>query len=97
MKKNTFNKKIVSSDIDKLESDLSKESGNSLDKDEQDDSAHSNNQKNHVMHFNKQGNHDATQINQSRRTQESRSDRETHIGGRNQSQSRRGSAGHTRG
>ena len=97
MKKNISNSKIFSSDSDKSNTGLSKEAGNNLDKDVTDESVQSDNQKNHVMHFNKQGNHDATQINQSRRTQESRSDRETHIGGRNQSQSRRGSAGHTKG
>ena len=50
-----------------------------------------------AMHFNKQGDQQATQIHQSRRTAESRSDREAHIGGRNQSQSRRGSVGDTKG
>lgn len=44
---------------------------------------------------NKQGHQDTTQINQGRRTPLSRSDRETHIGGRNQSQSRRGSVDRT--
>lgn len=42
---------------------------------------------------NKQGEHDPTQLNQGRRTPDSRSDRESHVGGSNQSQSRRGSAG----
>lgn len=42
---------------------------------------------------NKVGNKDTTQINQGKRTPESRSDRESHIGGSNQSQTRRGSAG----
>lgn len=39
---------------------------------------------------NKQGEQDATQLNQGKRTPESRSDRESHIGGDNQSQARRG-------
>ncbi len=42
---------------------------------------------------NKQGEQDVTQLNQGQRTPESRSDRESHIGGSNQSQSRRGPAG----
>jgi len=42
---------------------------------------------------NKMGLHDATQLNQGHRTPESRSDRESHIGSHNQSQSRRGSTG----
>ena len=42
---------------------------------------------------NKQGEQDATQLNQGHRTPESRSDRESHVGGSNQSQSRRGSVG----
>ena len=42
---------------------------------------------------NKMGEQDATQLNQGKRTPASRSDRESHIGGGNQSQSRRGSAG----
>ena len=42
---------------------------------------------------NKMGEQDATQLNQGKRTPASRSDRESHIGGSNQSQSRRGSAG----
>ena len=42
---------------------------------------------------NKQGEQDATQLNQGKRTPESRSDRESHVGGSNQSQSRRGPAG----
>ena len=36
---------------------------------------------------------DATQLNQARRTPESRSDRDTHIGSGNQTQSRKGGAG----
>jgi len=39
---------------------------------------------------NKQGEHAATQLNQGQRTSDSRSDREAHMGGGNQSQSRRG-------
>jgi len=42
---------------------------------------------------NKLGEQDPTQINQGKRTPESRSDRESHVGGSNQSQSRRGPAG----
>lgn len=42
---------------------------------------------------NKQGEQDPTQLNQGHRTPESRSDRESHLGGSNQSQSRRGPAG----
>lgn len=42
---------------------------------------------------NRQGGQDATQLNQGHRTPESRSDRESHLGGSNQSQSRRGPAG----
>lgn len=42
---------------------------------------------------NKMGEQAATQLNQGHRTPESRSDRETHIGGDNQSQSRRGPVG----
>jgi hypothetical protein len=42
---------------------------------------------------NKQGEQDATQLNQGHRTPESRSDRESHVGGSNQSQSRRGPIG----
>lgn len=42
---------------------------------------------------NKQGEQDATQLNQGHRTPESRSDRESHVGGSNQSQSRRGPVG----
>ena len=42
---------------------------------------------------NKQGAQDPTQLNQGRRTPDSRSDREAHVGGNNQSQSRRGPAG----
>lgn len=40
---------------------------------------------------NKTGERNATQLNQGHRTPESRSDRESHVGGSNQSQSRRGS------
>ncbi len=43
--------------------------------------------------FNKQGEQPPTQKNEGKRTPESRSDRESHIGGNNQSQSRRGGAG----
>ena len=42
---------------------------------------------------NKTGAQDATQLNQGQRTPDSRSDREAHVGGSNQSQSRRGPAG----
>ena len=42
---------------------------------------------------NKLGEQDPTQINQGKRTPESRSNRESHVGGSNQSQSRRGPAG----
>lgn len=42
---------------------------------------------------NKLGEQDPTQINQGKRTPESRSDRESHVGGGNQSQSRRGPVG----
>ena len=42
---------------------------------------------------NKMGEKDATQLNQGQRTPDSRSDREAHIGGGNQSQSRRGAVG----
>ena len=42
---------------------------------------------------NKMGDKEATQLNQGQRTPESRSDREAHIGGSNQSQSRQGKAG----
>jgi len=42
---------------------------------------------------NKVGEQDVTQLNQGKRTPESRSDRESHVGGSNQSQSRRGSVG----
>ena len=42
---------------------------------------------------NKMGDKDPTQLNQGQRTPESRSDREAHIGGSNQSQSRQGKAG----
>jgi hypothetical protein len=42
---------------------------------------------------NKLGDKDATQLNQGKRTSDSRSDRESHVGGSNQSQSRRGPVG----
>ena len=42
---------------------------------------------------NKQGEQDATQLNQGHRTPQSRSDRESQVGGGNQSQSRRGPIG----
>lgn len=42
---------------------------------------------------NKQGDQDATQLNQGQRTPVSRADRESHVGGSNQSQSRRGGIG----
>jgi hypothetical protein len=42
---------------------------------------------------NKQGEQDATQLNQGHRTPQSRSDRESQVGGSNQSQSRRGPVG----
>ena len=42
---------------------------------------------------NKSGDKEATQLNQGQRTPASRSDREAHIGGSNQSQSRQGKAG----
>jgi hypothetical protein len=42
---------------------------------------------------NKVGEQDATQLNQGKRTPDSRSDREAHVGGGNQSQSRRGPVG----
>jgi hypothetical protein len=42
---------------------------------------------------NKLGDKDATQLNQGKRTSDSRSDREAHVGGSNQSQSRRGPVG----
>jgi len=38
---------------------------------------------------NKQGEQDATQLNQGHRTPESRADRESHVGSHNQSQARR--------
>ncbi len=46
---------------------------------------------------NKMGNKDNTQINQGKRTPESRSDRESHVGGSNQSQTRRGPIGGSHG
>ena len=42
---------------------------------------------------NKLGEHEPTQLNQGKRTPDSRSDRESHVGASNQSQSRRGPAG----
>ncbi|ABM35330.1 hypothetical protein [Polaromonas naphthalenivorans] len=42
---------------------------------------------------NKQGKQEPTQLNQGQRTPDSRSDREAHVGGSNQSQSRRGPVG----
>jgi len=42
---------------------------------------------------NKLGDQDPTQLNQGQRTSDSRTDREAHIGGSNQSQSRRGPVG----
>jgi len=45
---------------------------------------------------NKLGEQEPTQLNQGQRTPDSRSDRETHIGGSNQSQSRRGPVGNRR-
>jgi len=42
---------------------------------------------------NKLGEQEVTQLNQGKRTPDSRSDREAHVGGGNQSQSRRGSVG----
>lgn len=42
---------------------------------------------------NKQGEQKPTQLNQGQRTPNSRSDREAHVGGSNQSQSRRGAVG----
>ncbi len=42
---------------------------------------------------NKLGAQAATQVNQGKRTPDSRSDREAHVGGSNQSQSRRGPVG----
>ena len=39
---------------------------------------------------NKAGDKPATQLNQGKRTPDSRSDRESHVGGTNQTQSRRG-------
>jgi hypothetical protein len=42
---------------------------------------------------NKLGDKAPTQLNQGQRTPDSRSDREAHVGGGNQSQSRRGSVG----
>ena len=45
---------------------------------------------------NKPGSEDPTQLNQGQRTPESRHDREAHVGGSNQSQSRRGPVGSTK-
>jgi hypothetical protein len=42
---------------------------------------------------NKMGEKEPTQLNQGQRTPDSRSDREAHVGGSNQSQSRRGPVG----
>lgn len=42
---------------------------------------------------NKLGEQEPTQLNQGQRTPDSRSDREAHVGGSNQSQSRRGPVG----
>jgi len=42
---------------------------------------------------NKTGEQNTTQLNQGHRTPESRSDRESHVGGSNQSQTRRGPVG----
>lgn len=42
---------------------------------------------------NKPGNKEPTQLNQGQRTADSRHDREAHVGGGNQSQSRRGPVG----
>lgn len=42
---------------------------------------------------NKMGEQSPTQLNQGHRTPDSRSDRESHVGGGNQSQSRRGPVG----
>ena len=42
---------------------------------------------------NKMGERDATQLNQGKRTPNSRHDRESNVGSSNQSQSRRGSSG----
>lgn len=43
---------------------------------------------------NKVGNTEPTQRNEGKRTPDSRSDRESNIGGNNQNQSRRGTTGH---
>ncbi len=43
---------------------------------------------------NKVGNTEPTQKNEGKRTPDSRSDRESNIGGNNQNQSRRGTTGH---
>lgn len=45
---------------------------------------------------NKLGVTEATQLNQGKRTPASRNDREAHLGGSNQSQSRRGAVGNKR-
>jgi len=45
---------------------------------------------------NKLGEQEPTQLNQGKRTSNSRTDREAHIGGGNQSQSRRGPVGTSR-
>ncbi|MES2785398.1 MAG: hypothetical protein V4684_08040 [Pseudomonadota bacterium] len=46
---------------------------------------------------NKQGNQKPTQKHEAQRTPQSRSDRESHIGGNNQNQSRRGGGGNAGG
>ena len=46
-----------------------------------------------VNDTNKLGNKEPTQLNQGQRTSDSRHDREAHVGGGNQSQSRRGPVG----
>jgi hypothetical protein len=45
---------------------------------------------------NKLGEKAPTQLNQGQRTPDSRSDREAHVGGSNQSQSRRGAVGNSK-
>jgi hypothetical protein len=45
---------------------------------------------------NKMGEKEPSQLNQGQRTPDSRSDREAHVGGSNQSQSRRGPVGTTK-
>jgi hypothetical protein len=46
-----------------------------------------------MKHHKKLGAQEPTQLNQGKRTPDSRNDRESHLGSSNQSQSRRGSAG----